>query len=64
MKDKSIEQAVNQALNDLELTQNKSFTELMSALYAELEEAENSSHHDYVQIVEEVKSGIGEFVPV
>jgi len=61
---KTIEQAVNQELNDLDLTMKRDFVELMAALYAKLEEAEDASHFNYVQIVEEVKDAIGEFVPL
>lgn len=59
---KTIEQAVNKALNNLDIVQSKDFADLMASLYAKLEEAENSSHYNYTQIVEEVKNAIGEFV--
>ncbi len=59
---KTIDQSVNQALNNIELLQNEDFADLMSALYSKLEEAENASHFDFCNIVEEIKDAIGHFV--
>ena len=60
---KSIGQSVNQALDDLSLVDNRVFVELMTALYARLEEADYASCRVYQEIVDDVKSAIGEFVP-
>ncbi len=59
---KTIDQSVNQALNNIELLQNEDFTNLMSALYSKLKEAENGSNFDFCNIVEETKDAIGHFV--
>ncbi len=59
---KPIEQAVNQALSNIELMQNKAFVELMAALHEKLDATEYCSQYDYVEVVHVVKSAIGEFV--
>ena len=63
MSAKTIEQSVNQALDDLPLVENRAFVELMTAMYARLEDADCASCHTYQEIIADIKSAIGEFVP-
>lgn len=60
---KSIDQAVNQALSNIELMQNKDFVALMASLHEKLDATEYCSQYDYVEVAHVVKSAIGEFVP-
>ncbi len=60
----NLEEAVNEARNDLELVDNPRFITLMSSLYELSENHFQSESPDYHECVTDMQSAIGEFVPV
>lgn len=62
-----LSEAVNNALNDLELVGNKRFIDLMTALYERMEivpDLEEGCMPDVFEAINDRQSAIGEFVPV